>query len=73
MRGRKQVVLWFKSNADEVEACAKEWKVVVDPLPEGLGLPRQSVLGISVLDKDGEVITLCVHKLFFSYRLISVS
>jgi hypothetical protein len=60
-QGKKQVVLWFRSDSNEAELCAKEWEELVEPLPELFDLPRGSRMGVSVVDKSGDVVTLCVR------------
>jgi hypothetical protein len=54
-------VLWFRSDSNEAELCAKEWEELVKPLPELFDLPRGSRMGVSVVDKSGDVVTLCVR------------
>jgi hypothetical protein len=56
----KQVVLWFKSDTDEIESLLKKWNALVDTLPEMLGLPQGCRLDFFVTDNEGDVITLCV-------------
>jgi hypothetical protein len=56
----KQVVLWFKSDTDEIESLLKKWNALVDTLPEMLGLPQGCRLDFFVTDNEGDVITMCV-------------
>src|SRR5580698_1140400 len=68
-QGKKQVVLWFRSDSNEAELCAKEWEELVEPLPELFDLPRGSRMGVSVVDKSGDVVTLCVHEFLYVHCL----
>jgi hypothetical protein len=66
-------VLWFRSDSNEAELCAHEWEELVDPLPELFDLPRGSRLGVSVIDKSGDAVTLCVWEFRCVQRLTCIS
>jgi hypothetical protein len=72
-QGKERVVLWFKSDSNEAELCAKKWEELVESLPELFDLPRGSRVGVSVIDKSGDVVTLCVREFLCVRCLNSIS
>jgi hypothetical protein len=55
----REVALWFKGDADEIDSLIEEWSAIVDNLPELFGLPQGCSWGIHLVDNQGDVITLC--------------